>query len=323
MSAAQQHSDERERLRQQQMETVRNYVGQDLSTVMLKAGINVARKHYIVTTMWLLGLIVLQLATGTEVAPEQLAVYDSIMDKVDMDNVEKASHKVMRAQESYYQSKGWFSCDTVCQDDKKRLDVAMAELAAIEKVNAETVREAKATVGISSTFGVQEIRDLFWGTFSKGKAFAQRSTMYDMMFMGLSAMGRDESLMSFLIRAGFQLVLNFTMGLIGALVAFVWYLWDVVSSYSPDPATGVAIFMLASLAATSLVASYLVALYFATAGSVYVVANVIAAQARLQEGREQAPGYIQGDGQQQHQRRQQAPFGSGPGMHQRRPFAYQ
>ncbi len=49
-------------------------------------------------------------------------------------------------------------------------------------------------VGIFSTYGVSEVRDLFWKRFQSGKAFAQRSTMWDMLFVGISSMGRDEGL---------------------------------------------------------------------------------------------------------------------------------
>jgi hypothetical protein len=37
--------------------------------------------------------------------------------------------------------------------------------------------------------------------------------------------------------------MNFTLGLLGATVAFIWYLWDVIKSYQPDPITGVCVYV--------------------------------------------------------------------------------
>ena len=40
----------------------------------------------------------------------------------------------------------------------------------------------------------------FWTRFSQGKGFAQRQTKWDALFMGISAMGRDESFVNYLLR---------------------------------------------------------------------------------------------------------------------------
>ena len=84
-------------------------------------------------------------------------------------------------------------------------------------------------------------------------------------------MGRDENLASFVLRWLLNVIINFTMGLIGALVTFTWYLWDLVKSFQPDPAQAVVYFFLAFIAAASLVTTYLLAMYGAFAGTAYVV----------------------------------------------------
>jgi len=48
-------------------------------------------------------------------------------------------------------------------------------------------------------------------------------------------------------------LINFTLGLIGALVAFIWYLWDVIRAYQPDPLTAFLSFVVFAVAATSMV----------------------------------------------------------------------
>lgn len=58
-------------------------------------------------------------------------------------------------------------------------------------------------MGIFSEYGVQETRDVFWSTFAGGKDFAQRQSMWDLLFSGLR-WGRDEELFSVVIRWVFQ-----------------------------------------------------------------------------------------------------------------------
>lgn len=53
-------------------------------------------------------------------------------------------------------------------------------------------------------YAVQEARDLFWGTFAAGKGFAKRASMWDLLFMGIGSMGRDENMMAFVFRFAFQ-----------------------------------------------------------------------------------------------------------------------
>jgi hypothetical protein len=57
-----------------------------------------------------------------------------------------------------------------------------------------------------SEYGVSETKELFWSCFAGGKNFAKRSSWYDMMFMGMGSMvmGRDESMVEFLLRWGIQ-----------------------------------------------------------------------------------------------------------------------
>ena len=115
-----------------------------------------------------------------------------------------------------------------------------------------------------------------------------------MIFMSLGSMNRDESFISVLIRWLFQLVINFTMGLIGAFTAFVWYLWDVVSSYQADTFSSLIFFGLATVTAASVLITYLVGLYAATAGTAYVVVKTIAPNMRIGDGGRGRRQYIGG-----------------------------
>lgn len=69
--------------------------------------------------------------------------------------------------------------------------------------------------------------------------------MWDAIFLGIGAMGRDEHLISYLLRLAIQMLFNFTLGLFGALVGFWWSLWGLITSYQPDPLTGIIYFAMA------------------------------------------------------------------------------
>jgi uncharacterized membrane protein YgcG len=87
--------------------------------------------------------------------------------------------------------------------------------------------------------------------------------------------GKDEEIFSVVVRWLVQLLFNFTLGLVGALVVFVFKLWGLIQAYSPDPLTAFLYFSLAAASATACVATYLFVLYGAAAGSVAVVAKAI------------------------------------------------
>ncbi len=86
-----------------------------------------------------------------------------------------------------------------------------------------------------------------------------------------------------------QVLMNFSAGLVMALVMFVIGLWSIVRSYQPNPIVAVFFFVCAACAAFSFVATYLLAMYGAAAGGVYGVLKVAENNLRLQEGRPRQP----------------------------------
>lgn len=119
--------------------------------------------------------------------------------------------------------------------------------------------------------------------------------MWDAMWMGITSMsrGREESIIEFGLRVLMNVLVNFSIGLIMALVMFVIGLWTIVRSYQPNPIVAVLFFVCASCAAFSFVATYLLAIYGAAAGGVYGVLKVAESSARnrIGQGRGQ-PGYV-------------------------------
>jgi len=123
------------------------------------------------------------------------------------------------------------------------------------------------------------------------KAFAKRQSMWDAMFMGIRtvARGRDESMMEYMLKLLIQVLINFSMGLLMALVTFVIGLWSIVKSYQPNPLTALIFFVGAACAAFAFVATYLFLLYGAAAGTVYGVAKVAESQLRIEQPRAAQP----------------------------------
>ena len=78
--------------------------------------------------------------------------------------------------------------------------------------------EAKGKLGIFSEHAVSETRDLWWSVFSKGRGVAKRSSLWDMLWIGMSS-GRDESIIATALRVLLNVLINFSLALIGAVVA--------------------------------------------------------------------------------------------------------
>ncbi len=88
----------------------------------------------------------------------------------------------------YYRSKGWFfSCDGFCQSKKLAYEESKQTYTILHQNEEAIISEAKSTVGLFSTYGVYETRDLFWQRFNQGKQFAKRQSFWDMIFMGIGA----------------------------------------------------------------------------------------------------------------------------------------
>ena len=245
-----------------------------LSRVMKGAG-HFVKEHKTISTTYLLGILLLLFGTGLKVTEQQAKSYDDVIATIDYAEQEQAYTDLYQAKQQYNARAGWFgSCNSRCMPYKQRMQAAQARFDALKHDEAAVTSQAKQQVGIMSEYGVQETRDLFWGTFAGGKEFAKRQSWWDLLFTGLR-WGKDEELFSVVLRWLIQLLFNFTLGMIGALAAFVWQLWGLIKSYAPDPATGMLYFALATVAATACVATYLVALYATAAGSVAVVAKAI------------------------------------------------
>lgn len=241
--------------------------------------------------LWMVGLFCMLYASApvptTEAMRDEFA---DLMDQADsVDGYQQAYQKLSYIEEKIYQHDGWFigsEARAIVNDLKTERRRAYDDFARLDYKREELRREAFNVVGLWSEYGINEARQLFWDCLEKGKGFARRSTMWDMIF-GL-AMGRDEGIGAFIVRVIINFVFNVTMGLIGAILAFMYYLYSMVLMYKASMASGLLFFGVMLLAGISMAFVYIFVIYGAVAGAGYfVVRTAVNAQIREGEGRGQ------------------------------------
>mmetsp|Transcript_18388 Transcript_18388/g.51037 ORF Transcript_18388/g.51037 Transcript_18388/m.51037 type:complete len:292 (-) Transcript_18388:95-970(-) len=253
----------------------------DLGQLIVRGATGFARRNKVVTGSYLFGLLViLFVGSGTKLTMDQRRQYNHIMNTIDIEAEYTASQQYWNANQAYRATKGWFTCDGICQRNKRRMEDAKYRLDVIRKEGEARMSDAKSVAGLFSEVGVGEAQDSFWGYFNNGKRFAKRQSMWDAMFMGIRAMGRNESYMEYAMRVLMNVLMNFSAGLCMALVMFVLGLWSIIRSYQANILVAIFFFVCAACAAFAFVATYLLGIYGAAAGGVYGVLKVAETNAR-------------------------------------------
>jgi ABC-type multidrug transport system fused ATPase/permease subunit len=263
----------------------------DIGRMIVRGVPRFAKKHKVISGSYIIGILTLLLiGSGTKLSLDQRREYNSIMQTIDLQAEFDATQAFWTADNAYRASKGWFTCDGLCQRNKQRMEQAKYRLDQIRKEGEARMSDAKSVAGLVSEVGVGEVQDSFWTYFTSGKQFAKRQSMWDAFFIGFRSMRRDEKFLEYALNVLMQVLVNFSMGLVMALIMFVIGLWSIVRSYQSNPLVAVVFFVCAACAAFSFVATYLLAIYGAAAGGVYGVLKVAETNARaqrLQGGRPQ------------------------------------
>lgn len=265
---------------------------------MIVSGVSrFARRNKVVSGSYILGiLVILLVGSGTKLNYDQRKQYNAIMNTIDTNAEYQASQDYWRANEAYRATAGWFSCDHLCQRNKRRMEDAKYRLEQIRAEGQARMSDAKSVAGLFSEVGVGEVQDSFWSYFTSGKQFAKRQSSWDILFMGIRSMTRrrDESMIEFGLKVLMQVLLNFSVGLVMALIMFIISLWSIIQSYQENPIVALVGFVCFGCAAFAFVTTYLVAIYGAAAGGVYGVLKVAEsnARARLNQGEHQQQAYM-------------------------------
>jgi len=245
-----------------------------------------AKRHKVITGSYLFGLLVLILAgSGTKLSLDQQRQYNRIMNTIDLSAEFDASNRYGYALAAYRSSKGWFTCDSLCKRNKKRMEDAKRQLDDIRMEGYNRMSDAKSVAGLFSEIGVGEVKESFWEYFTSGKQFAKRQSMWDAMFIGLRSMRRDEKMMDYIVKVLIQVLLNISIGLVMALIFFVIGLWSLIQSYQPNPLSALVFFVSAVCAAFAFVFTYLFVIYGAAVGGVYGMAKLAETSMRIENER--------------------------------------
>lgn len=278
-----------EERRQRTSDAVSKLEDIDIGAIVVKTSTNFVKNRPIFSATWVLGLIVAAFASGFNVSEERKEIYSitlSQAQEVDRKDLTKALNNLQKAEDLYYQNKGWFwSCDARCQKFKDKADMARAEVERVQAHRDAIMKEARQEVGIWSVYGVQDVRNAFWGAWKSGKDWAARYTMYDAFFMMMGS-SREESAVAMIMKLVMQYIVNLTMGLIGAFFFFVYSVYGLICSYGEPTLSGVAFFLLVLVSGIATVGTYLIAIYGTVAGGGVFLVKQAAKQAAMQDGRQ-------------------------------------
>ena len=167
-------------------------------------------------------------------------------------------------------------------------DRALARFKVKQDERNAIIKAAKAEVGIWSQYAVDETREQFWQTFQEGKDMGKRMTFYDMLFSMFDR--RDENAGAFLMKWAIRILINYTMGMVVAVVRFLFQLGSIVWSYSPSAASGTLFFAVAAFSALSIIGAFLLLMYASCVGCCLFLANN--GQPRPRRGYQQQPRFI-------------------------------
>jgi len=141
----------------------------------------------------------------------------------------------------------------------------------------KVLNEGRAAVGAWSSYGVADLRTAFWKAWEEGKEAARRMTMMDAVFIGLGSMtgssnnNNDNSFLILLVRVLFQFLANLTIGLLTSLVIFVMEAYYIISSYGPSFMSGLSLFLLVVITASSVIATAVGGIVGGACGGVYLL----------------------------------------------------
>jgi len=271
----------------QQSSAVKKLDDLDIGKIVVSTATTVVKQRPVTVSLWAVGLLLAAFANGfsvDDVTRESYGMTLSHAEEVDRQELSKAVRNMQRAEEKYTNAKGWFwSCDERCQKAYDKFNMARDEVYRVQQKRDRIMTDARREVGIWSVFGVKDVRASFWTAWKSGKDFAARYTMMDAFFMMMPG-GREETMVSMLIKLLFQYIVNLTMGLIGAFFFFIYNVYHLIVSYGEPTLSGVAFFLLVLVAAMATVGTYLFAIYGTVAGGGLYLIKQAAKQAAVEGG---------------------------------------
>ena len=94
----------------------------DMSTIILKTGVNIVKKNPIVVSSYVIGILLCLLFSGFTLTIDQQLQYERDLSAIDFEALERASLAYEEANYLYSSSRGFFSCDDRCTYFKKDME---------------------------------------------------------------------------------------------------------------------------------------------------------------------------------------------------------
>lgn len=152
-----------------------------------------------------------------------------------------------------------------------------------ERAYDAALSDARSKVGVFSAYAVEDARETWWSAYDNGVSFAKRMSYYDAFSLAIGSMRRDDSLASVVLQFLISAMLNFVMGMITALVAFLVHAVQLVVSYQANPLTGFGFVLMSGTAAFAVVASFVVGAYVAVAAVAAVSIQAVGGRIEFQQ----------------------------------------
>jgi hypothetical protein len=265
--------------------------------------------------LYICGIFLAFFARPMPVSIEQFEKYEQKLRAIDEGGENSLGEQRFKAEELYrttqrelYDSKrfGWRlrggSEKMKVLELQKREKADWRALKAINKERDRKLRDAKSELSIWSDEGVKETKQKFWEKYEGGKVFATQQTFYD-AFNSLLYGRSDQNALEFMIKWTFTILINFTVGMFGAVVGFIFALPSVIYGYGANAISFILFFILAVISAVSVVITLLGVLYGGAIGGVVGAINVATTNAlRIEEKKREEAKRLMERQQQRHRR---------------------
>lgn len=230
------------------------------------------RHNPIKVGLWVVGLLVYFLATGSPSSEQELAAYSSeLPHDEEYNTLFKFEHAANEARAAWSDSTRWFGwvCDGECPQLKEKFEVAVAAAATAKAEVDAKIATAKRQLPLLSSEGIGAVRERWDEIWSGGKKTAGKLTKQSARWNTLSLLfagGDRDRTAEILMRFVVEVVMWCVATLTYSLFAFFVGAWNICWSYKGSIVTAVLVWLLASLAVAAYVATLV--------ASVVVVGNV-------------------------------------------------
>lgn len=118
-----------------------------ISTVLVDLGVKVVKKNPIKMTSYIVGLLLCLFFSGWQVTDSQRQEYHQELQKLDRQAIHDSKVALRHSSELYYSSKGWFTCDSICQQYRDEYNLFQRQFNALKAEETRQISVAKSKLG--------------------------------------------------------------------------------------------------------------------------------------------------------------------------------